>query len=93
MVEMASAKRDLMVAVSGAGPEFEQAVAGVKEDLLAAVEVLLQRAQAVGAARPDVEAAAVLSLTSATCHAAAQAGAVPTSELLTIVCDGLRSSG
>jgi AcrR family transcriptional regulator len=93
MVEMASAKRDLMIAVSGAGLEFEQAVAGVKEELLAAVEVLLQRAQAVGTVRPDVTPAAVLSLTSATCHAAAQTGAVPPTELLTIVCDGLRGGG
>jgi len=88
---MGRAKRDLLVAVSGAGVDFEHAIADVKDELRAAVEVLLQRAQAVGAVRPDVTAAAVLSLVSATCHASGQGCAA--SELLTVVCDGLRSGG
>jgi AcrR family transcriptional regulator len=92
VVAMSSTKRDLIVAVSGAGVEFEKVAADVKDEMRAAVEVLLQRAQAVGAVRPDVTAEVVMSLTSATCQAAGHT-AVPTSDLLTIVCDGLRGGG
>ena len=42
----APSKRDLIVAVMGAGLEFEEAAAEVKEDLREAVGVLLHRAQA-----------------------------------------------
>ena len=56
VVEEGAAKRDLMVAVMGAGVEFEEAAAEVKDGLREAIGVLLQRAQAVGAVRPDVTA-------------------------------------
>ena len=45
-----------MVAVMGAGVEFEVAAAEVKEGLRDAVDALLRRAQSVGAVRPDVTA-------------------------------------
>ena len=86
-------KRDLMAAVMGAGVEFEVAAAQVKDSLREAVGVLLRRAQAVGAVRPDVTAAMVVSLVGATCQASAHAGAAPAHDLLTIVCDGLRPPG
>jgi hypothetical protein len=76
----------------GAGVEFEQSAADVKDSLRDAVGVLLARAQSVGAVRPDVTAAAVLSLTSGTCQAAAHSDTVPVGDLLGIVCDGLRPS-
>jgi AcrR family transcriptional regulator len=87
-----AAKRDLIVAVMGAGVQFELSAAEVKEELREAVGVLLTRAQSVGAVRPDVTADAVLSLASSTCHAAAHSGTVPVGDLLGIVCDGLRPS-
>ncbi len=93
IVEQGAAKRDLLVAVTGAGVEFEVAAAGVKEELRAAVDVLLQRAQGVGAVRPDVTATMVVSLVGATCQAAAHQGAAPACDLLAIVCDGLRPPG
>jgi AcrR family transcriptional regulator len=89
-VDEGAAKRDLIVAVMGAGVEFEQSAAGVKDELREAVGVLLARAQSVGAVRPDVTADAVLSLASGTCQAAAHSGTVPARDLLGIVCDGLR---
>ncbi len=89
VVEEATAKRDLLVAVMGAGVAFDLAASEVKEDLRAAVDVLLARAMAVGAVRPDVTASAVMGLVSATCHAAAH-DAAPSQDLLGIVCDGLR---
>ena len=62
----------------------------MKEDLSDAIGVLLRRAQAVGAVRPDVTPDAVLALVGATCQATAHATAAPALDLLTIVCDGLR---
>jgi AcrR family transcriptional regulator len=91
VVEEGAAKRDLLIAVMGAGLEFEASAAGVKEELRAAVEVLLRRAQAAGSVRADVTATAVVSLVGATCQAAAHSGATcQATDLLGIVCDGLR---
>ncbi len=90
IVEEGAAKRDLMVAVTGAGVEFEVAAAEVKDGLRDAIGVLLERAQSVGAVRPDATPALVVSLVGATCQAAAHAGAAPACDLLGIVCDGLR---
>jgi AcrR family transcriptional regulator len=90
-VELGASKRDLIVAVMGAGVDFEEAAAPVKEELREAVGVLLRRAQDVGAVRADVTAAAIVSLVGATCHAAGHKGDAPALDLLGIVCDGLRA--
>jgi len=90
-VELGASKRDLIAAVMGAGLDFEEAAAPVKEDLRQAVGVLLQRAQEVGAVRADVSPTAVVSLVGATCHAAGHADEAPAFDLLSIVCDGLRA--
>ena len=91
VVEEGAAKRDLLVAVMGAGVEFEVAAADVKEELREAVGALLRRAQSVGAVRPDVTAAMVMSLWSAppARRPRTRRGA-PASDLLAIICDGLR---
>lgn len=89
VVEEGAAKRDLLVAVMGAGVAFELAASDIKEGLRAAVEVLLRRAQDAGAVRPDVTASAVMALVGATCQAAVH-DAAPSQDLLCIVCDGLR---
>jgi AcrR family transcriptional regulator len=90
VVEEGEAKRDLMVAVMGAGLEHDEASVAVKEGLHEAIGVLLRRAQHVGAVRPDVTPDAVLALVGATCQATAHSTSAPACELLTIVCDGLR---
>jgi AcrR family transcriptional regulator len=90
VVEEGAAKRDLMVAVMGAGVEFEESSVAVKDALREAIGVLLARAQAVGAVRQDVTPAAVLSLVGATCQASVHADSAPACDLLAIVCDGLR---
>ncbi len=77
----------------GAGLEFEVTSAEVKDGLREAVAVLLVRAQAAGAVRPDVTAGMVVSLVGATCQAAAHAVGTPAGDLLAIVCDGLRPQG
>jgi AcrR family transcriptional regulator len=89
-VEEGAAKRDLIVAVMGAGMEHDEFSEAVKGDLNDAIGVLLQRAQAVGAVRPDVTPDAVLALLGATCQATVHTTASPALDLLTIVCDGLR---
>jgi AcrR family transcriptional regulator len=91
VVEEGAAKRDLLVAVMGAGVEFEESSVEVKDGLRDAVGVLLERAQAVGAVRPDVTPTAVVSLVGATCQATTHAGGPPACDLLAIVCDGLRA--
>lgn len=93
VVAEGAAKRDLLVAVMGAGVEFEESSVEVKDGLRDAIGVLLQRAKDVGAVRPDVTPTAVVSLVGATCQASAHAGAAPACDLLTIVCDGLRVQG
>jgi AcrR family transcriptional regulator len=93
VVEEGEAKRDLMVAVMGAGLEHDEAADAVKDGLHDAIGVLLRRAQAAGAVRPDVTPETVLSLVGATCQATAHSTSAPACELLTIVCDGLRVQG
>jgi AcrR family transcriptional regulator len=90
-VELGVEKRDLIVAVMGAGVDFEHAAEPVKEELREAVGVLLRRAQDLGAVRTDVTPTAVVSLVGATCHAAGHTEEAPAFDLLAIVCDGLRS--
>jgi AcrR family transcriptional regulator len=90
-VELGASKRDLIAAVMGAGLDFEEAAADVKEDLREAVGVLMCRAQEAGAVRADVSPAAVVSLVGATCQAAGHTDDAPAIDLLAIVCDGLRA--
>jgi hypothetical protein len=93
VVELGAVKRDLVIAVTGADPEFERAAAPVKEELLEAVGVLLRRAQEAGAVRSDVTAPVVVTLVGATCQAAEHTGAPPPCDMWHIVCDGLRPQG
>ncbi len=90
-VELGVSKRHLIDAVMGAGLDFEKAAEPVKKELQEAVGVLLRRAQDAGAVREDVTPIGVVSLISATCHAAGHADDLPALSLLGIVCDGLRA--
>jgi AcrR family transcriptional regulator len=91
LVEQSTLKRDLIQALLGAGVEIEAAVAGPKRDLEGAVGELLEVAQRAGAVRSDVTSAVVVSLVGATCIAADHPNtATAPSEILAIVCDGLR---
>ena len=93
LVAESARKRDLINAFATAGVELEVVAAGAKKDLEAAMTALLIAAQKAGAVRPDVSAALVLSLIGATCMAADRPNPeVSPSEMLTVVCDGLRSA-
>jgi AcrR family transcriptional regulator len=91
MVDVSASKRDLIMALAGAGVEFEVVAAEAKEDMKCAIEELLARAQAAGAVRADVTAPVVMSLVGGACMAADHPGQVTTTEILAIVFDGLRA--
>jgi AcrR family transcriptional regulator len=92
LVEQSTLKRDLFLALSGAGVEFEVVAAEAKEHLQAAVTDLLQAAQRAGAVRADVSCDVVLSLVSGTCMMTDRSHmAAPPLDLLQIICDGLRA--
>jgi AcrR family transcriptional regulator len=90
MVEVSSSKRDLILALAGAGVEFEVAAGDAKEELKAGLEDLLSRAQATGAVRADVTVAVVMSLVGGACMAGEHPGGEPAA-IMAIVCDGLRA--
>ncbi len=94
LVEESTLKRDLILALAGAGVEFEVVVAGPKQDLHDAVTGLLLAAQDAGAVRTDVTSAMVLSLIGGTCMAAEHPheGSSPL-DMLMIICDGLKPTG
>jgi AcrR family transcriptional regulator len=90
VVAESSLKRDLIMALTGAGVELDSG--DFKKDLEAAVGDLLRAAQEAGAVRLDVTPEVVLSLVGATCMAngTGHQKADPL-EMLAIVCDGLRA--
>jgi AcrR family transcriptional regulator len=93
LVGEASRKRDLINAFASAGVEFEVVAETAKKELEVAMTELLVAAQRAGAVRSDVTSPLVLTLVGATCTAAdgPHRGASP-SEMLMIVCDGLRAT-
>jgi len=91
MVGESTAKRDLILALTGAGVEFEVIAADAKAEMVAAIGVLLERAQAVGAVRSDVTAEVVMSLVGGCCMAVDHAHPGDPGVLLAIVSDGLRA--
>jgi AcrR family transcriptional regulator len=93
LAEEGTAKRDLVDALSGAGIEVKAKLSAEKEAMDQAMGALLERAQAVGAVRQDVELADLFGLIMGTC---ALAGSVDVgcsrTRMLSVVCDGLRGS-
>ena len=92
LVDLAVKKRDLTDELARAGVQSEQLVAGVKERLEHSFEVLLQRAQATGAVRQDINRTDVTALVMGTCMAANQHGCTgSTQRLVSVLCDGFRA--
>jgi AcrR family transcriptional regulator len=93
LVAESALKRDLIMALASSGVAFDVAVGEYKKDLETAVGELLHVAQETGAVRADVAPNVVLSLIGATCIASDHPqGAATPSEMLAIVCDGLRAT-
>jgi len=89
----ALAKADLFDAMNAAGFDIKSRCAEMVDDLKRGIDVLVVRAKAVAAVRPDVTGDEVMSLISGTCMAARQAGLDDAScqRMVDIVCDGLRA--
>jgi AcrR family transcriptional regulator len=87
----ASAKHDVIDALSVAGVDIKSQCAAIFDELQAGIRHLLDRAAATGAVRGDVTTADVIGLVVGACHAAEQAGLGATPErMVEVVCDGLR---
>jgi AcrR family transcriptional regulator len=91
LVDLAVKKKDLTDELARAGVQSEQLVAGFKERLEHGFEVLLQRAQAAGAVRPDINRTDVTALVMGTCMAVNQHGCSESRQrLVGVLCDGFR---
>jgi AcrR family transcriptional regulator len=94
MAEQASAKRDLVEALLGAGVDLKEASAGVKDKVEEAAQVLLRRAQQAGCVRTDVELADLFGLVMGTCaYKDHEPQGCSQARMLSVVFDGLRPSG
>jgi AcrR family transcriptional regulator len=92
MVEEGAAKRDFTDALASTGVDLTKVLGGLKKELARIMGVLLKRAQAAGAVRPDVGVPEVLALMTGAFTSIDRLGAGPKARerLLAIVCDGLR---
>src|SRR6266567_8608177 len=89
IVEQNSMKRDLVDALAGAGLDLTTSLSDARTEIRDALGVLLHRAQAVGAVRPDVDTADLSTLLSAIFLAAQHQSDFPRTAL-TVIRDGLR---
>lgn len=87
----ASAKNDLVDALTVAGVDIKTRCAGTFDELQSQIGRLLDLASASGVVRRDVTAAEVIGLVVGACHAAGKADLGVTPErMVEVVCDGLR---
>jgi AcrR family transcriptional regulator len=91
LVDLAVEKKDLSDELARAGVESERLLCGVKERLERCFDLLLERAQATGVVRPDINRTDVDALVMGTCMAANQHGcSESTQRLVGVLCDGFR---
>jgi AcrR family transcriptional regulator len=91
LVGEAARKRDLSEALTRAGVNIDVMSSVPAQELMAAVELLLTRAQRAGAVRSDVAMPELVGLVAGTCMVAErQPGACSPQRMISIVCDGLR---
>jgi len=88
----ASAKQDLFDAMNAAGFDIKSRCAEMVDELKEGMDVLIARAKAVAAIRPDVTTDEAMGLIVGVCMAARQAGLDDPScqRMVQIVCDGMR---
>ncbi|HEX4726138.1 MAG TPA: TetR family transcriptional regulator [Pseudonocardiaceae bacterium] len=90
IVEQNSTKRDFVDALAGSGLDLAGSrISAVREEIRDALGVLLRRAQAVGAVRPDVDPDDLGTLLAAIFLAARNGGELPRTALA-VIRDGLR---
>jgi AcrR family transcriptional regulator len=88
----AAAKHDLFDALSSAGIDIKSNCAGMIDDMKASIDVLLQRAVAAGAVRPDVSTDEMIGLVVGACQVGGHSDYddATVKRMVEIVCDGLR---
>jgi AcrR family transcriptional regulator len=92
LVDLAVKKKDLTDELARVGVSSEDLIAGVKERLERGFDVLLERAQAAGAVRGDINRTDMTALVMGTCMAANQHGCEQsTQRLVGVLCDGFRA--
>jgi AcrR family transcriptional regulator len=92
LVDQAVKKKDLSDELARAGIPSEQLLGGVKDRLERCFEVLLERAQASGVVRDDIDRTDVTALVMGACMAANQPGcSESTHHLVGVLCDGFRA--
>jgi AcrR family transcriptional regulator len=84
----ASAKQDLFDAMDAAGLDIKSRCAGSVEELTRGIDLLLERAKAVGAVREDVATSEVMALIVGACHS--KQPDLICQRMVEIVCDGIR---
>ncbi|HET9076868.1 MAG TPA: TetR/AcrR family transcriptional regulator [Acidimicrobiales bacterium] len=88
----ASAKRNLIDALVGAGVDIKQAAAGPKAEVEQVFGQLLERAQAAGEVRPDVTVSDLFALIMGSCAFAGEGSDWSPDRMLSVVCTGLQAA-
>ena len=93
LVTEASAKRNLIDALTGAGIDVKESMAEHKAAVEHAAQLLLDRAQRAGVVRADVTLDDVFGLVIGACaFANTEANECSQARMVSVVCDGLRSA-
>jgi AcrR family transcriptional regulator len=91
LAEVGSSKRNLVDALAGAGIDIKANLESSKQQMDESMQVLLERAQAVGEVRLDVTLADLLGLVIGACmFSGSEATACSQARMMAVVCDGLR---
>jgi AcrR family transcriptional regulator len=93
VIETSALKKDVADFLAGSGYDVTVDAGETYDDLRAAIDRLLRRAQEAGKVRRDVTVADLIGLVSGACVAGQQgwAGPCSTERMWDVVCDGLRS--
>jgi AcrR family transcriptional regulator len=91
--QQATAKHDLFDALGSAGIDIKSRFEAQLNAMMAGVDRLRQRAEAVGAIRSDVEVEELIGLVVGACQSTAHSGfdEARLKHMVTIVCDGIRA--
>jgi AcrR family transcriptional regulator len=91
LAEQASLKRNLVEALTGAGVDVKASLGTTKQEVDAAAEVLLRRAQRAGEVRADVTLEELFALVMGACmFSSADADTCSQARMISVVCEGLR---
>jgi AcrR family transcriptional regulator len=91
LAEQATLKRNLIDALAGAGVDVHTSLGSVKQEVEAAAEVLLRRAQRAGEVRADVTLPELFALVIGACAFSNFASdECSQKRMMAVVCDGLR---